>query len=186
MSARVLIVDDVPANVRLLVARLAAEYFEVIIANNGPEALDLCRDGQCDVLLLDVMMPRMGGFEVCWQLKADAATMHLPVIMITALDSAADRIAGLEAGADDFLTKPVRELALTARVRSLARLKMLIDALRARSPSFMDRGAAAAGIDGGRGARFSSLMIARFLRTSCVPACRERMSLRLSPMLDER
>jgi len=153
MSARVLIVDDVPANVRLLAARLTAEYFEVIVANSGPEALDLCRAGRCDVVLLDVMMPGMDGFEVCRQLKADAATMHLPVIMITALDSAADRIAGLEAGADDFLTKPVRELALTARVRSLARLKMLIDELRARSQSALDGGPAVVGIDGGRGGK---------------------------------
>ena len=153
MSARVLIVDDVPANVKLLAARLTAEYFEVIVANSGPEALDLCRDGQCDVVLLDVMMPGMDGFEVCRRLKADAATMHLPVIMITALDSASDRIAGLEAGADDFLTKPVRELALTARVRSLARLKMLTDELRAQSPSVLDGGLAAIEKDGVQRAR---------------------------------
>lgn len=134
MSARILIVDDVPANVKLLVARLTAEYFEVVVANNGLEALDICRQGHCDVVLLDVMMPEMDGFEVCRRLKADPATMHLPVVMITALDSPADRIAGLQAGADDFLTKPVREMALTARVRSLARLKMLVDELRASSP----------------------------------------------------
>ncbi len=133
MSARILIVDDVPANVKLLGARLNAEYFDVVVASNGPEALDLCRKGQCDVVLLDVIMPGMDGFEVCRRLKADPVTMHLPVVMITALDSPADRVAGLEAGADDFLTKPVNDLALTARVRSLARLKMLTDELGARS-----------------------------------------------------
>jgi two-component system cell cycle response regulator len=133
MSARILIVDDVPANVKLLEARLTAEYFEVVVASNGPEALDICRKGQCDVVLLDVIMPGMDGFEVCRRLKADPKTMHLPVVMITALDSPADRVAGLEAGADDFLTKPVKDLALTARVRSLARLKMLTDELGARA-----------------------------------------------------
>lgn len=133
MSARILIVDDIPANVKLLETRLTAEYFDVVVASNGPEALDICRKGQCDVVLLDVIMPGMDGFEVCRRLKNDPATMHLPVVMITALDSPADRVAGLEAGADDFLTKPVNDLALTARVRSLARLKMLTDELGARA-----------------------------------------------------
>ncbi len=135
MSARILVVDDVPANVKLLEARLNAEYFEVVVATNGPQALELCRKGLCDVVLLDVMMPGMDGLEVCRRLKADPATMHLPVIMVTALDSSADRVAGLEAGADDFLTKPVKDLALTSRVRSLARLKMLADELGARAAS---------------------------------------------------
>lgn len=135
MSARVLVVDDVPANVKLLEARLNAEYFEVLTASDGRQALDVCRRGLCDVVLLDVMMPGMDGHEVCRRLKADPATMHLPVIMVTALDSVEDRVAGLEAGADDFLTKPVNDLALTARVRSLARLKMLTDELGARAAS---------------------------------------------------
>ena len=135
MSARVLIVDDLPANLKLLAARLNAEYFEVVVANNGPQALEICGRGLCDVVLLDVMMPGMDGLEVCRRLKADPLTMNLPVIMLTALDSSADRVAGLEAGADDFLTKPVKDLALTARVRSLARLKMLTDELGARAAS---------------------------------------------------
>jgi len=133
MSARVLVVDDVPANVKLLEARLNAEYFDVVVAFDGRQALEVCRKRLCDVVLLDVMMPGMDGFEVCRQLKADPATMHLPVIMITALNSTEDRVAGLEAGADDFLTKPVNDLALTARVRSLARLKLLTDELGARA-----------------------------------------------------
>ena len=133
MSARVLVVDDVPANVKLLQARLNAEYFEVVAASSGPEAIELCAKGDCDIVLLDVLMPGMDGFEVCRLLKADPRTMHLPVIMITALDSTQDRIAGLEAGADDFLSKPVNDLALTTRVRSLVRLKMLGDELGARA-----------------------------------------------------
>jgi two-component system cell cycle response regulator len=133
MTARVLIVDDVFANIRLLEARLTAEYFSVITAMNGPQALDICERGECDIVLLDVMMPGMDGFEVCRRLKAAPSTAHLPVVMVTALDSPADRLAGLQAGADDFLTKPINELALLTRVRSLVRLKHLTDELRARA-----------------------------------------------------
>ena len=133
MTARILVVDDVPANVKLLEARLMAEYFEVITAMSGPEALAICRSAQCDLVLLDVMMPEMDGFEVCRRLKADPATHHIPVIMVTALDQPQDRVKGLEAGADDFLTKPVSEIALIARVRSLVRLKLACDELRMRA-----------------------------------------------------
>ncbi|WP_424363250.1 PleD family two-component system response regulator [Methylocystis parvus] len=133
MTARVLIVDDLLPNIKLLEARLSAEYFDVVSATNGPEALELCRDGKCDIVLLDVMMPGMDGFEVCTRLKADPTTMHLPVVMVTALDQPADRVRGLECGADDFLTKPVDEMALIARVRSLTRLKIMLDELRARA-----------------------------------------------------
>ncbi|MBY6243266.1 PleD family two-component system response regulator [Methylosinus sp. Sm6] len=133
MTARILIVDDLVPNVKLLEARLTAEYFDVLSATNGPDALRLCREDRCDIVLLDAMMPGMDGFEACSRLKADPATAHLPVIMVTALDQPADRVRGLEAGADDFLTKPVDEVALLARVRSLARLKMMLDELRARA-----------------------------------------------------
>jgi two-component system, cell cycle response regulator len=133
MTARVLIVDDLLPNIKLLEARLLAEYFDVVSVTNGPEAIELCRDGRCDIVLLDVMMPGMDGFEVCARLKADPVTMHLPVVMVTALDQPADRLRGLECGADDFLTKPVDEMALIARVRSLTRLKMMLDELRARA-----------------------------------------------------
>ncbi len=132
MTARVLIVDDLLPNIKLLEARLTAEYFDVISATNGFEALELCRDGRCDIVLLDVMMPGMDGFEVCRRLKSDPATLHLPVVMVTALDQPADRVRGLDVGADDFLTKPVDEIALIARVRSLSRLKVMLDELRAR------------------------------------------------------
>lgn len=121
MTARILVVDDIPANVRLLEVRLLAEYFEVITASSGVEALDICETTKVDVVLLDVMMPEMDGFEVCRRLKSDPATAHLPVIMVTALGQVSDRIRGLEAGADDFLTKPVNDLQLMTRVKSLVR-----------------------------------------------------------------
>ena len=133
MSARVLVVDDLLPNIKLLEARLSAEYFDVTTAMSGPEAIAICAQGRCDIVLLDVMMPGMDGFEVCRRLKADPATAHIPVVMVTALDQPADRVRGLEAGADDFLTKPVDEIALIARVRSLSRLKVVIDELRNRA-----------------------------------------------------
>lgn len=133
MTARVLIVDDIPTNVRLLEARLSAEYFEVVTAASGPEALEICATQHVDVVLLDVMMPGMDGFEVCRRLKADPKTHHLPVLMVTALDQTSDRVKGLNVGADDFLTKPVDDTQLMARVRSLIRLKSLTDELRARA-----------------------------------------------------
>ena len=135
MTARVLVVDDVPTNVKLLEARLMAEYFHVLTATNGQAALSICQEGQCDIVLLDVMMPEMDGFETCRRLKSNPATMHIPVVMVTALDSPEDRVKGLEVGADDFLTKPVNDLALVTRVKSLVRLKMLTDDLRLRAAS---------------------------------------------------
>jgi two-component system, cell cycle response regulator len=133
MSARVLVVDDVPANVKLLEARLSAEYFDVTTAYSGADALAVCERAECDIVLLDVMMPDMDGFEVCRQLKSNPVTHHIPVVMVTALDQPSDRVKGLEAGADDFLTKPVTDVALVSRVRSLARLKMVTDELRMRA-----------------------------------------------------
>jgi two-component system cell cycle response regulator len=133
VTARVLVVDDVPANVKLLEARLSAEYFDVVTAVNGAQALAVCERADCDIVLLDVMMPDMDGFEVCRRLKRNPSTQHIPVVMVTALDHPADRVRGLEVGADDFLTKPVSDVALIARVRSLARLKMMTDELRMRA-----------------------------------------------------
>src|ERR1700726_3036164 len=126
MTARVLVVDDVAANVRLLEARLSAEYFDVVTAMSGKDALAICERAECDLVLLDVMMPDLDGFEVCRRLKANPTTHHIPVVMVTALDQPSDRVRGLEAGADDFLTKPVSDIALVARVRSLTRLKMVV------------------------------------------------------------
>lgn len=133
MTGRVLVVDDIPANVKVLEARLTAEYFDVSTAMSGEEALAKCAQMPPDIVLLDVMMPGMDGFEVCRRLKTDPRTAHIPVVMVTALDQTADRIKGLEAGADDFLTKPVNDTALVTRVKSLIRLKMLTDELRMRS-----------------------------------------------------
>jgi two-component system, cell cycle response regulator len=135
MTARVLVVDDILANVRLLEAKLSAEYFDVVTAMNGADALDSIQRTKPDIVLLDVMMPGIDGVEVCRQIKNNAQTHHIPVVMVTALDQPEDRIKGLEAGADDFLTKPVNDLALFCRVKSLVRLKMLTDELRARSPN---------------------------------------------------
>lgn len=132
MTARVLIVDDVPANLKLLEAKLMAEYFGVLQASSGPEALEMAVREKPDIILLDVMMPGMDGFEVCRRLRAMPETSHVPIIMVTALDQQKDRVEGLEAGADDFLTKPVDDVALFARVKSLVRLKMLTDELRMR------------------------------------------------------
>jgi two-component system, cell cycle response regulator len=133
VTARILVVDDIPANVKLLEARLQAEYFQVVTALNGPDALAICAEGGVDLILLDIMMPGMDGFEVCAKLKANPATVHIPVVIVTALDQPADRIRGLEAGADDFLTKPVKDIQLMSRVKSLVRLKTLTDELRLRA-----------------------------------------------------
>src|SRR5690606_40030181 len=108
-------------------------YYEVASALSGPEALSLCESTEIDIVLLDVMMPGMDGFEVCRRLKSDPRTQHIPVIMITALDQTSDRVKGLEAGADDFLTKPVDDIALITRVKNLARLKMLTDEMLMRA-----------------------------------------------------
>ncbi len=132
MSARVLVVDDNHTNLKLLQVRLSAEYFEVVLASSGQEALNICERGQCDIVLLDIMMPGMDGFEVARRIKSNPISHHIPIIMVTALDQPADRVRGLEVGADDFLTKPVDDVALITRVRSLARLKMATDEMRMR------------------------------------------------------
>ena len=132
MSARVLVVDDVEANVRLLEAKLTIEYFDVVSCQDGATALSLAAEAQPDLILLDVMMPGMDGFETCRRLKAQPETRHIPVVLVTALDGREDRIRGLEAGADDFLTKPIDDVILFARVRSLTRLKQVMDELRER------------------------------------------------------
>lgn len=132
MSGRVLVVDDVEANVKLLEAKLSSEYFDVLSAYSGRAALEIAEAELPDVVLLDVMMPRMDGFEVCRHLKANQRTADVPVVMVTALSDVANRLRGLEAGADDFLTKPVNDIALFARVRSLVRLKRMMEELRVR------------------------------------------------------
>jgi two-component system, cell cycle response regulator len=165
MTARVLVVDDVELNVKLLEAKLASEYFEVISAYDGQSALDLADIELPDIILLDVMMPRMDGFEVCRRLKANPRTADIPVVMVTALSDVADRLRGLEAGADDFLTKPANDIALFARVRSLVRLKRMMDELRLREEVCgrfgSNGGASELAIDGG-GARILLVEEQRF------------------------
>ncbi|HSR56500.1 MAG TPA: PleD family two-component system response regulator, partial [Alphaproteobacteria bacterium] len=136
MTARVLVVDDLPTNVKVLEAKLTAEYFTVITATSGQEAIEAAKNDAPDIILLDVMMPEMDGFETCRRLKADTETAHIPVVMVTALSDIADRVTGLEAGADDFLTKPVNDVTLFARIRSLARIKRAIDEWRMQEETY--------------------------------------------------
>jgi two-component system cell cycle response regulator len=155
MTARILIVDDVPANTRLLEAKLSAEYYQVASARDGFEALRMAREWQPDLILLDVMMPGMDGFECCRKLKDETETLHIPVVMVTALGEPSERLRGLEAGADDFLTKPVEYDTLMARTRSLVRLKRLLDEWRARGETARALGLTAerAGVLSVKGAR---------------------------------
>ncbi|WP_026479792.1 PleD family two-component system response regulator [Ahrensia sp. 13_GOM-1096m] len=138
MTARILVVDDLKPNVDLLKTRLEQEYFEVLTAFDGKTALETLDSEPVDLVLLDIMMPGIDGFEVCKRMKANPAISHIPVVMVTALDQSQDRVRGLECGADDFLTKPVNELQLMARVKSLVRLKMLTDELRLRAVTTRD------------------------------------------------
>jgi adenylate cyclase len=125
--SRILIVDDNPTNVKVLQTRLAAEGYEVLTAADGEEGLAAARQHTPDLILLDVMMPKLDGFEVCRRLRADAAFPFTPIIMVTAMADSKDVIAGLEAGGDEYLTKPVDHAALAARVRSMLRIKRLHD-----------------------------------------------------------
>ena len=155
MSARILVVDDLDTNVRLLEAKLTLEYYDVLTCGDGMTALAIAAEHQPDLILLDVMMPGMDGFETCRRLKAQVETRHIPVVLVTALDGREDRIRGLEAGADDFLTKPIDDVVLFARVRSLTRLKQIMDELREREESSRRLGVDADGVarmrsEGGR------------------------------------
>ncbi|MFV0250487.1 MAG: PleD family two-component system response regulator [Rickettsia aeschlimannii] len=129
----ILVVDDIELNIKLLTAKLLQEYYTVLTANNGKEALATLKKGKIDIILLDVMMPEIDGFEVCKTIKTDPETTHIPVVMITALSDIDDRVKGLEAGADEFLTKPINDTALFVRLKSLSRMKSLIDELKLRN-----------------------------------------------------
>jgi class 3 adenylate cyclase len=129
MSARLLVVDDTPANVKLLADLLGAKGYAVTTAASGKEALEKIEAVAPDLVLLDVMMPGMTGYEVCRHIRDNPATAMLPVVMVTALDPGPERVKGIEAGADDFLSKPINQPELLARVRSLLRVKELWDQL---------------------------------------------------------
>ena len=131
--ARVLIADDNTANLRILRTRLAADGYEVVTAADGEEALVVARDSTPDLILLDIMMPKVDGIEVCRQLKAAQGSGFTPIILVTAMTDAKDIVAGLEAGADEYLTKPVDHAALSARVRSMLRIKGLHDTVAAQA-----------------------------------------------------
>jgi adenylate cyclase len=131
MAQKILVVDDVPQKVKLLADVLAAKGYEVVTAACGTEALERIRSARPDLVLLDIMMPDMTGYEVCQAVRADPAIGVLPVVLVTALDPS-ERIKGLQAGADDFLTKPINQPELIARVRSLLRIKSLYDQVEAQ------------------------------------------------------
>ena len=118
MTARVLVVDDILANVRLLEAKLTAEYFEVVTAMNGVDALEAVQRTRPDIILLDVMMPDMDGYEVCRRLKANPETARIPIVFITAKTSEDDRAKGIEAGAVDYIHKPFETPVLIERVQA--------------------------------------------------------------------
>ena len=128
--ARILVVDDVPTNVRVLAKILDSHGYEVDTAAGGKEALNRIAANRPEIVLLDVMMPDMSGYEVCRAIRADPATAILPVVLVTALDDTEERVKGIEAGADDFLTKPIRQHELLARVRSLLRIKSFHDTIQ--------------------------------------------------------
>ncbi len=132
MAGKVLIVDDLEPNLRLLEAKLKSEYYTVFSVNNGFDAIKVAREKLPDIILLDVMMPEMDGFQTCRKLKDDPITAAIPVIMVTALTEQEDKVKGLESGADDFITKPIDEFHLFTRVRSLIRIKELFDELKLR------------------------------------------------------
>ena len=141
MTARILVVDDIEANRRLLQAKLEAQYHTVLLAENGLQALEVARLEHPEIILLDVMMPGMDGYEVCRRLKADPATSYIPVVMVTALSELEDRVKGLDAGAEDFLTKPVDDFLLNSRITALMRYNTVASELRQREASGLRSGA---------------------------------------------
>lgn len=140
MPGRILVVDDVATNRLILKAKLAAAYYDVLEADCGKAAFDVARAEQPDVILLDIMMPDMDGYEVCELLKGCSETSHIPVVMVTASSAPRERIRGLAVGADDFLVKPINDKALFARVRNLLRVKMMFDELKLRDSTSRELG----------------------------------------------
>jgi two-component system cell cycle response regulator len=141
MSARVLVVDDIEQNRKLLSDKLKNEYFHVITAVDGEDGVEKALAEEPDVILMDIMMPKLNGIDACRKLKNDPRTEHIPIVLVTALNEREDRLRGLGAGADDFLTKPVSDLHLLSRVRALTKYKMVADELRKREASGKRMGA---------------------------------------------
>ena len=135
---RILAVDDDPSSLEVVRARLASQGYEVLTATDGEQALTDVREQAPDLLLLDVMMPRMDGLEVCRRLRSDPARPFTPIIIVTARADSADIVAGLNAGADEYLTKPLDHDALVARVRSILRIKELHDTVQAQAAQLAD------------------------------------------------
>jgi adenylate cyclase len=129
MAEKILVVDDTPVNVKLLADLLTVKGYDVVTAANGAEALERVAKERPGLVLLDVMMPGMSGYDVCRKIRENPDTAMLPVVMVTALDPLKERVKGIEAGADDFLTKPINQPELLARVKSLLRIKLLHDEL---------------------------------------------------------
>jgi adenylate cyclase len=137
-AAKILVVDDTPKNVKLLADILTARGYNVVTAASGAEALSQVEAERPDLVLLDVVMPEMSGYEVCRKLRSNPATQLLPVVMVTALDPGEERVKGIEAGADDFLTKPINQAELLARVKSLIRIKELYDIVQNQAAELAD------------------------------------------------
>ena len=133
-SGTILVVDDVPQNIKLLDAVLAPRGYAVIGATSGAAGLEAVASSRPDLILLDIVMPEMDGFEVCRRLRGDVATRYLPIVMITASGSA-EKVSAIEAGADDFIGKPFDQAELLARVRSLIRIKRYHDTIEAQALS---------------------------------------------------
>lgn len=140
MSGRILVVDDIATNRLILQAKLSSAYFEVLLAENGEQALDIAIAELPDMVLLDVQMPGIDGYEVCSRLKQDIRTAHIPIVMITAANEQSERVRGFEAGADDFLNKPINDMTLFTRVRNLLRVKIMFDELKMRESTTQELG----------------------------------------------
>jgi class 3 adenylate cyclase len=136
--AKILVVDDTPRNVKLLADLLAVKGYGVVTASSGRDALSRLEAERPDLILLDVVMPEMSGYEVCRKIRANPTTAMLPVVMVTALDPSEERVKGIDAGADDFLTKPINQAELLARVKSLLRIKELHDTIQAQAAELAD------------------------------------------------
>lgn len=141
MTANILVVDDLEQNVSLMETRLLTEYYNVYAAYSGLEALEVLANNKIDVVLLDCMMPGMDGFETCRLIKSNPDTTHIPVVIVTALSDVEDRVHGLEVGADEFITKPVDDKSLFSRIKSLVRIKYIIDELKLRNDTNVELGA---------------------------------------------